>query len=75
VLPKEIMSKLSPDLEQKTRDSSFQISTPGLGLRLLKLIHSICILPFNVLGYYESIFRKNSRFGAGAIYMKLKKRL
>jgi SAM-dependent methyltransferase len=75
VLPKEIMSKLSPDLEQKTRDSSFQISTPSLGLRLLKLIHSICILPFNVLGYYESIFRKNSRFGAGAIYLKLKKRL
>jgi len=75
MLPKEIMSKLSPGLEQKTRDSSFQMSTPSLELRLLKLIYSICTWPFGILGYYESILRKNSHFGAGAIYLKLKKTL
>ncbi len=75
VLPKEIMYKLSPKMEKKTRDSSFQISTPSLGLRVLKFIYLICTQPFNILGYYESTLRKNSRFGAGAIYLKLKKTL
>lgn len=70
-----MLYSLSPNLEKNTRDSNLQISPPTLGLRLLKIIFLILKQPFNILGYYESVLRKNSRFGAGGVYMKLMKKI